>query len=107
MPAKKKATPREYVSGSSVLIDGAGPIGLTKSKKGGSPKKSMPKHNKNSKPERKITAKKAKAARKTTAKKATVTRKTTAKKATGVRFYTEVNPAFFQGTVVESDVAQP
>ena len=83
MPVKKKATPREYVSGSSVLIEGAGPKGITKNKKGGSPKKSTAKHNKNSKPERKITAKKAKAARKTTVKKATVTRKTTVKKATG------------------------
>jgi len=83
MPVKKKATPREYVSGSSVLIEGSGPIGLTKSEKGGSPKKSIAKHNKNSKPERKITAKKAKAARKTTVKKAKAARKTTVKKATG------------------------
>ena len=83
MPAKKKATPREYVSGSSVLTEGGGTIGLTKSKKGGSPKKHIPTHKNNGKPERKITAKKAKAARKTTVKKATVTRKTTIKKATG------------------------
>ena len=73
MPAKKKVTPREYVSGSSVLIEGSGTIGLTKSEKGGSPKKSMPKHNITGKSKRKITAKKAAVKRRATKKKRSFT----------------------------------
>jgi len=68
MTVKRKATPREYVSGSFALIDGAGTKGITKNKKGGSPKKSTAKHNKNSKLKREITAKKA-TVRKAVAKK--------------------------------------